>query len=72
MSQSAESFKDNFNKLQNIAQKLSNTQEVDIDELVPMVDDATRAYKLCQSRIDAVEQALSQRLESDYSEMEKP
>jgi exodeoxyribonuclease VII small subunit len=71
MSQPAESFKDNFNKLQEIAQKLSNTQEVDIDELVPMVDDATRAYKLCQSRIDAVEQALSQRLESDDNVEEK-
>jgi len=68
MSQSSESFKDNFNKLQEIAQKLSNTQDVDIDELVPMVDDATRAYKLCQSRIDAVEQALSQRLETDTTE----
>jgi len=65
MTQSAESFKDNYQKLQDIAQKLANSGEVDIDELVPMVDDATRAYQLCKSRIDAVESALNTRLDSD-------
>jgi len=67
MTQSAESFKENYQKLQDIAQKLANSGEVDIDELVPMVDDATRAYQLCKSRIDAVEIALNTRLESDSS-----
>lgn len=65
MSQPSDSFKTNYAKLQEIAQKLSNTQEVDIDELVPMVDEATRAYQLCKSRIEAVESALSKRLEQD-------
>lgn len=65
MSQASDSFKTNYAKLQEIAQKLSNTQEVDIDELVPMVDEATRAYQLCKSRIEAVESALSKRLEQD-------
>lgn len=65
MTQTAESFKENYQKLQEIAQKLSDTSEVDIDELIPMVDDATRAYQLCKSRIEAVESALSNRLESD-------
>ena len=55
----------NYAKLQTIAQKLSNTEEVDIDELVPMVDEATRAYQLCKSRIEAVENALNKRLESE-------
>jgi len=63
MTQSAESFKENYQKLQEIAQKLANSGEVDIDELVPMVDDATRAYQLCKSRIDAVETALNTRLD---------
>lgn len=67
-SQSAESFKANYAKLQEIAQKLSNTEEVDIDELVPMVDEATRAYQLCKSRIEAVESALSKRLETNTDE----
>lgn len=65
MKQSTESFKENYQKLQDIAQKLSDASEVDIDELVPMVDDATRAYQLCKSRIEAVESALSNRLETE-------
>lgn len=65
MTQSSDSFKANYAKLQEIAQKLSNTEEVDIDELVPMVDEATRAYQLCKSRIEAVENALNKRLDTD-------
>lgn len=65
MAESPESFKDNYQKLQEIAQKLANSSEVDIDELVPMVDDATRAYQLCKSRIEAVETALNTRLETE-------
>ena len=68
MTQSAESFKENYQKLQEIAQKLSDASEVDIDELVPMVDDATRAYQLCKSRIEAVETALNNRLEPEVLE----
>ncbi len=62
MSQS-ESYQENYNRLQEIAQKLSQSDSIDIDELVPMVDDATRAYQLCQSRIEAVESALNNRLD---------
>ena len=61
----SESFKENYQKLQEIAQTLSQSQEVDIDELVPMVDEATRAYNLCKQRIEAVEAALNKRLESE-------
>ena len=66
--QTPESFKENYQKLQEIAQKLSDSSEVDIDELVPMVDEATRAYQLCKSRIEAVESALANRLEQDNSQ----
>lgn len=65
MSQGAESFRDNYQKLQQIAQKLSDSSEIDIDELVPMVDEATKAYQLCKSRIESVESALHQRLDKD-------
>lgn len=71
MTQTAETFKENYQKLQDIAQKLSNSGEVDIDELVPMVDEATRAYQLCKSRIEAVESALNTRLDSDKEESEE-
>jgi exodeoxyribonuclease VII small subunit len=68
MDKKAESFKENYQRLQEIAQKLANSGEVDIDELVPMVDEATKSYQLCKSRIEAVETALNMRLET---EMEK-
>ncbi len=68
MAQNSDSFKANYATLQDIAQKLSNTEEVDIDELVPMVDEATRAYQLCKSRIEAVENALNKRLDTENSD----
>ncbi|WP_044406227.1 exodeoxyribonuclease VII small subunit [Thiomicrospira microaerophila] len=61
----AESFKENYAKLQQIANQLTQTDEVDIDQLVPMVDEASRAYQICKSRLDAVEAALSQRLDKE-------
>lgn len=60
-----ESYQKNYAKLQEIAQKLSHSEDIDIDELVPMVDEATRAYQLCQSRIEAVEAALNKRLDTE-------
>ncbi|WP_319379657.1 exodeoxyribonuclease VII small subunit [Thiomicrorhabdus sp.] len=63
-----ESFKENYRTLQTIAQKLSNNNEIDIDELIPMVDEATKAYQLCKQRIEAVEQALNSRLDAEAEE----
>lgn len=60
-----ESFKDNYARLQAIADQLAQSQEVDIDQLVPMVDEASRAYQICKSRLDAVETALSKRLDKE-------
>jgi len=64
MNQKPESYQENYNRLQEIAQKLSQSDSINIDELVPMVDDATRAYQLCLSRIESVESALNQRLDN--------
>ncbi len=64
----SDSYQQNYSKLQEIAQKLSQADNIDIDELVPMVDEATRAYTLCQSRIEAVESALSKRLDKTDTE----
>lgn len=66
-----DSYQQNFNKLQEIAKKLSQSDGIDIDELVPMVDDATRAYQLCQSRIEAVESALNKRLDKVETEQQE-
>jgi exodeoxyribonuclease VII small subunit len=52
------SFNASYQQLNNIAQKLRNQSEPDIDSLVPMVEEATKAYQVCKKRIDEVKLAL--------------
>lgn len=67
-----ESFKANYELLQNIANQLTNSQSVDIDQLVPMVDQATKAYQNCKSRLEAVEKALAKRLDTpEYNQQQQ-
>jgi exodeoxyribonuclease VII small subunit len=58
MPQKTDSYRKNYQKLKQIAQKMRDTDEPDIDQLVAMVSEATKAYKNCQARIEAVEKAL--------------
>lgn len=58
----SESFNENYKALQEIADKLRNQDTPDIDSLVPMVEQATKAYKTCKDRLDAVKLALEQHL----------
>lgn len=58
MSPKAKSYQANYQKLKQIAQLMREQEELDIDQLVTLVKDATDAYQKCQARIDAVEKAL--------------
>lgn len=58
MSSQANSYRENYQKLKQIAEAMRDQEEPDIDQLVAMVSEATEAYKNCQDRIAAVEQAL--------------
>ncbi len=58
----AQTYRENYETLRQIAQRLSEQEEIDIDQLVPMVDEATKAYQVCKARIEAVEKALAERL----------
>ncbi len=53
-------YQDAFNTLKSNAELLENSQNIDIDSLMDIVESSISAYKTCQSRIDAVEQALKQ------------
>ena len=55
---SENSFNQSYQQLNSIAQKLRNQSEPDIDALVPMVEEATKAYQVCKQRIENVKQAL--------------
>jgi exodeoxyribonuclease VII small subunit len=54
------SFNKSYEQLNTIAQKLRNQAEPDIDALVPMVEEATQAYKVCKQRIEEVKLALKE------------
>ncbi len=58
----SQSYKENYDKLRQIAERLNQPDELDIDELVPLVDEAAKAYQACKKRIEAVEKALSAKL----------
>lgn len=52
------SFKDAYHILKTNADALEATDTLDIDNLVSVVEESIAAYKVCQERIAAVEQAL--------------
>ncbi|MDM8569532.1 exodeoxyribonuclease VII small subunit [Thiotrichales bacterium HSG1] len=54
----ANSYLKNYHKLKEIADTMREQQDLDIDQLVKMVNEATVAYKKCQIRIETVEKAL--------------
>lgn len=54
------SFNENYRILKEAADWLSRQEEPDIDQLVPRVEQAMRAYQACKERLSAVQQALGQ------------
>jgi exodeoxyribonuclease VII small subunit len=62
MTKEAETFKANYDILKEVAETLRNQKEPDIDALIPMVDRALGAYKICKDRLTAVKTAFGERL----------
>ena len=58
-------FKTAYEILKNNAQTLQQSQEPNIDELMAIVEQSIDAYKICQSRIDAVEASLNQAFKAE-------
>ena len=56
------SFKEAYGVLQRHAQTLRDQSEPNIDDLLKLVEESVAAYKVCQTRIDAVEKALEKAL----------
>lgn len=52
------SFKEAYQILKDNATRLENSDVLDVDTLVHTVEESINAYKVCQARILAVEQAL--------------
>ncbi|CAN7590699.1 exodeoxyribonuclease VII small subunit [Acidovorax sp. LjRoot118] len=60
----SETFKESYGVLQKHAQTLRKQSDPNIDDLLRIVEESVAAYKVCQARIDAVEQALEKALGS--------
>lgn len=59
---STQTFNQSYRRLDVAVQKLRQTGLENIDDLVPLVEEATGAYKDCKNRLDAVERLLQQSL----------
>ncbi|WP_431273267.1 exodeoxyribonuclease VII small subunit [Variovorax ureilyticus] len=58
-----QTFREAYGVLQRHADTLREQQEPNIDDLLKIVTESVAAYKVCKTRIDAVEEALKAALE---------
>ena len=63
-------FKDAYQILKTNAEELQNSNEPDIDNLMNTVEQSIAAYKVCQARIEAVQQALDAAFDEEVVEDE--
>ena len=68
MGKETETFKASYATLKEVADTLRNQKEPDIDALIPMVDKALAAYKVCKDRIQAVKTAFGERLPEGFTD----
>jgi exodeoxyribonuclease VII small subunit len=57
------SFNKNYKVLNDTADWLSTQKEPDIDQLVPKVETAMKAYQICKDRLTKVQETLGQYFE---------
>lgn len=53
-------FKEGYEVLKKNADLLESQEEPDIDNLMKIIEESMTAYKACKSRVDAVQEALSE------------
>ncbi|AGA28216.1 exodeoxyribonuclease VII small subunit [Singulisphaera acidiphila] len=66
------SFNKNYKVLKETADWLSSQNEPDIDQLVPKVEKAMKAYTICKDRLDKVQATLGQYFQPDGTVAESP
>jgi exodeoxyribonuclease VII small subunit len=64
------SFNKNYQVLKQTADWLSTQKEPDIDQLVPKVETAMKAYQICKDRLTKVQETLGQYFEKEEVEDE--
>jgi exodeoxyribonuclease VII small subunit len=66
----SESFNKNYKVLKATADWLSTQKEPDIDQLVPKVETAMKAYSICKDRLDKVQATLGRYFQKDEASVE--
>jgi exodeoxyribonuclease VII small subunit len=61
----SQSFNKNYKVLKETADWLSGQKEPDIDQLVPKVEKAMKAYTICKERLEKVQATLGQYFQKD-------
>ena len=68
MKEEHQKFTPNYEELKQIAEHLRVQREVNIDELIPLIEKATKAYKVCKNRLEEVKTALEQYIPQNIEE----
>ncbi len=60
-------FVPNYKVLKEIAEELRNQSEPNIDDLIPKIEKAMKAYQICKERLNHVSETLSKMLPEQNS-----
>ena len=66
------SFNKSYKVLKDTADWLSSQKEPDIDQLVPKVEKAMKAYTICKDRLDKVRETLGKYLQPETEDGRPP
>lgn len=59
-----QTYQENYQTLKRISEELSNDSDLNIDTILPKIETAIKAYNECSDRLNNIEKAIQEKLES--------